>query len=1798
MKNLFLVVLAIVSIQNLSAQEKTVIKTVDGFEIKLNFPPVEYLIQNVDGYNKYNFVFNEDESKPGYPKLPSKTYFLAIPPDSKVEVELSDKNFNEFYNALIERNRKPKLVDDSLIIYEAVEVNDVSFDLGEYYPENEIEVLDYIWIRDYYCAVIKINTHTYYFNSKTLRILESATLKVNINFQREFVKNLAPDPFFDDVLEKVILNFNEAKYFKSFNPKLTSNDTTGNWIDYTKEYVKLAISEDNIYRITYSDLINYGINPSLVNPKTFKIFRLGREIPIYVRGENDLQFDPDDFIEFYAEKNYSYQDYRRIVNWGEDYINFMNRYSDTSIYWLTWGGNNGKRVDIIESMPTSTQDTINSHLVKLHFEKDVRLWHYDAVQPRVQLPQWQENKVFTWYVIGNGGSIGFNFQARDFLPATQVKAIARLISYASNGNINAHKHGLSLNSTMPNDTITYNFRQTVNLFGNYSSNQLVNGNNIVRVFGIPSQASFHQSLIDWVDVEYYRKNVVINDTLLVLIPDTVQKDLRLIKIENVTLPDSEFVLYKVNSDYKKIITFSSSGTNNRTIYFIDSVQGNDKYYFTRISRISKPIFKEKKQFINLRNQNRGADYILLTTKYLSNSVEQYKNFINQSYNLRVELVFVEDVFDEFSYGQMEAEAIKRFLLVAYNNWQLPRPSFFTIIGDANYDYRDVVTPAPNPRKKNLVISYGYPVSDVWYVMWDSVNIYFPQMFVGRIPAINDNQVLFYLSKHQKYLTRRFDEFNKTFLFFSGGDGNQPSQLEQIRQTNEYLYQNYILSNPLVGKGTHFYKTVNPPSNFGPFTPEQVQKAIDEGGLFISYIGHSGTRTWDNSIAEVEHLQNKYNDRFPLVSDFGCSTGRFAEPDVDAFGELFVVQSLNGQALVYLGNSSFGYLSTSLRFPKYFYERLVFDSLKGIGRAHLLSKIRQLNETGISDVNKAFTYCNLLFGDPIIDLKLPDKPNLYIDNSKIRLLTQNPNDQTDTLEFSIQISNYGLFQPDTIIIKVYDYNRDSLVYEVNYSILVPKFVDTIFVKLPVKFIGEHKLKIVLDPTNVLNEIYEDDNEAEINFVVNSTSISIIENDKFYNSAKNTIFLLNPIIRNSSSPERILVQISTSKDFSNYREIIQPFDTLLTKIQLSNLIPNERYYYRVKIDNPSEVFSEIYSFKQTFNGSKYFKNEPNKFLYDVEYKNTEFDTIDTAWKLSKKEMKLKIISAGAYDGSFGSINYNSYEQLPNTFYWGIVTAFIDTLTLRPYSIRYFSVPDPGVTDSLANFINSLPEGTWLAMTIAADAQQNILGGRGSRSRNAIKTLGSLYIDSVQYRESWCILGRKGAPVGSVPESYKKHFQGVATIELSKLVTYDSGFVVFPQIKNAKNWNYLKLETEKPIGSNLIHIPIGISENGIADTLYQLTTSEDSISLQNISANDYSQLKLMSKFFANEQKQSPKIKSLSAYFEELPELAVNYQTIKTDKDTIYQGESVNYFAKIYNAGKSSADTFRVLLELVKPDNSSYVLIDTVINRLDAFNSFQLNYNYINKVYDGYGDFAFRLKVDPGNSVREFYKMNNTYIKTFFVKKDTTTSVSAAQVSLMINGKEIRDWEYVEPESRIELKINYPIWFPVNDTSAVQIYLDGKRIYSESLIFDYDTIDRRINIQYQTKLEKGEHNLRVYLKDAFGRIPTQPVVDKYFRVTSNMELQRVYNYPNPFSDGTYFTFILTQVPDEVKIKIYTIAGRLIKEFRLSQEELTTNFNRIFWDGKDEDGDLVGNGVYLYKVIAKKGDQIQTTIQKLAVVR
>ena len=69
-----------------------------------------------------------------------------------------------------------------------------------------------------------------------------------------------------------------------------------------------------------------------------------------------------------------------------------------------------------------------------------------------------------------------------------------------------------------------------------------------------------------------------------------------------------------------------------------------------------------------------------------------------------------------------------------------------------------------------------------------------------------------------------------------------------------------------------------------------------------------------------------------------------------------------------------------------------------------------------------------------------------------------------------------------------------------------------------------------------------------------------------------------------------------------------------------------------------------------------------------------------------------------------------------------------------------------------------------------------------------------------------------------------------------------------------------------------------------------------------------------------------------------------------------------------------------------------------------------------------------------------------------------------------------------------------------------------------------------------------------------------------------------------------------EVNIKIYTIAGRLIKTIYAASGDV--GYNETFWDGRDSNNETIANGVYFYKITAKDGKKTTELIERLVMMR
>jgi len=140
---------------------------------------------------------------------------------------------------------------------------------------------------------------------------------------------------------------------------------------------------------------------------------------------------------------------------------------------------------------------------------------------------------------------------------------------------------------------------------------------------------------------------------------------------------------------------------------------------------------------------------------------------------------------------------------------------------------------------------------------------------------------------------------------------------------------------------------------------------------------------------------------------------------------------------------------------------------------------------------------------------------------------------------------------------------------------------------------------------------------------------------------------------------------------------------------------------------------------------------------------------------------------------------------------------------------------------------------------------------------------------------------------------------------------------------------------------------------------------------------------------------------------------------------------------------------------------------------------------------------------------------------------------------------------------------------------------------------------------LEEGLHRLQVIAWDVANN-PAEGYTEFVVATTAEIALKHVLNYPNPFSDRTCFQFDhnLSGQEMDVLIQIYTVSGRLVKTLEqtvLSDGGLRLD-NCIEWDGRDDFGDQLARGVYLYKVgvrtNAENGLSGESDFQKLVLLK
>ncbi len=385
----------------------------------------------------------------------------------------------------------------------------------------------------------------------------------------------------------------------------------------------------------------------------------------------------------------------------------------------------------------------------------------------------------------------------------------------------------------------------------------------------------------------------------------------------------------------------------------------------------------------------------------------------------------------------------------------------------------------------------------------------------------------------------------------------------------------------------------------------------------------------------------------------------------------------------------------------------------------------------------------------------------------------------------------------------------------------------------------------------------------------------------------------------------------------------------------------------------------------------------------------------------------------------------------------------------------------------------------------------------------------------------------------------------------------------------------------------------------------TTNNNVDLSGINAYQYPNLKLITRLSIDSISgyQSPVFKGINLNYVGPPEIALDNNSIFKSDSIVSAGDSIGIGGVYYNVGYVPLNGHvRSFYALDGAGNKVPLRSDTIFTQLKVDSSmfvkstFKVNGLPIHKKY--INQVSIVLEVTALNQ-NDIYDYNNSVISSFFVKGSLTefsTEVFSDGVKLFGN-----DYVRSNPEMLIKLTGKSIDELLATDTSVFRILLNNKFISlnqgdsksnnNTNLIRETDK--GNLILKFTPQLQNGMNDLKLisYKNNSYD---TAKFV---LNVTNETSLKDVYNFPNPMKNETVFSFTLTgnQLPTECKIKIYTSAGRVIKEILVPA---SIGFNQTQWDGRDGDGDYIANGVYFYRVVYKGSTEAVSDIRKLVVLK
>jgi len=659
---------------------------------------------------------------------------------------------------------------------------------------------------------------------------------------------------------------------------------------------KISVKQEGWYRVSQPQLVAAGISPN-VDPSRLQLFVDGQELAIIVNGDKDRKFDPSDSIEFYG-------------------IGLDTPYTDSRTYWLVAGTQAGKRIGKASGQGGATGGGSFPYTI----ERKDKLFYVAAVKNGdaenffgAIVTNSSVNQVVTLQNVASGaGAAAVDIALQAFTSGSHDVAVllnGSAIGTISFGGLSAG----SLTTSVPQSLLT----EGANVFTLTSQNG-------------PSDVS----LVDHIRVTYSHTFKADNNALrfsanggqLVAVDGFSSSDIRLVDVTDPAAVQDVKVLVKAgNGGYS--ITATAAGAGNRLLLaFTDGVvKGAAGVSLNKLS--------------NLTNPNQGANLVIITRADFSSSLDALKA-LRQNQGLSVTVVDVEDIYDEFSFGQKTPYAIRDFLSFAKSNWK-KAPQFVLLAGGASFDPRNYLNIGDYDAVPTKLIDtvVNETASDDWFA--DPKGETLPELAIGRLPARTAGELATMVSKIVSYDSQSPSE--SALLVSDRNDGFDfdaaTAIVKDLLPTDiRAIEVNRNLTDDVTARA-------------------EVLDAINQGQKLVNYAGHGSASTWRANLLTTGDAPGLSNgSSLSLFVSMTCQNGFFIDPRAGSLAEALMKSNAGAVAV---------WASTGITTPsgQGLMDREVIRQLFSggtIGQATAQAKAAMLD----TDVRRTW----ILFGDPSARVK--------------------------------------------------------------------------------------------------------------------------------------------------------------------------------------------------------------------------------------------------------------------------------------------------------------------------------------------------------------------------------------------------------------------------------------------------------------------------------------------------------------------------------------------------------------------------------------------------------------------------------------------------------------------------------------------------------------------------------------------------------------------------------------------------------------------------------------------------------------